>query len=136
MEFCHTDLFLHSAATQRLMEFIRKRRERWATQADVSSVDHFENFEQELHTLVMALECELVREELSQYDISEKDIEVWSSVSSQCSIAGDVSHSNGGTLFVLLAEQGKGLCPLELRSGIIAGYFTPRAARQPLRWRT
>jgi hypothetical protein len=136
MEFCHTDLFLHSAATQRLMEFIRKRRERWATQADVSSVDHFENFEQELHTLVMALECELVREELSQYDISEKDIEVDGQVyhrsvrlpETYLTAAGRVTVER--YLYYPVAEQGKGLCPLELRSGIIAGYFTPRAARQ------
>ena len=29
-----------------------------------------------------------------------------------------------------VGEKGKSICPLELRSGIIAGYFTPRAARQ------
>jgi len=60
MEFCHTDIFLHSAAAQKLAEFIQKRREKWVSQTDLSCVDKFENFEQELHTLVMALECEMV----------------------------------------------------------------------------
>jgi hypothetical protein len=33
-------------------------------------------------------------------------------------------------LYYPVAAKGKSICPLELRSGIIAGYFTPRAARQ------
>ena len=39
-------------------------------------MDNFERFEQELHTLVMALEGELVGEELSRYDLSAEEIEV------------------------------------------------------------
>jgi hypothetical protein len=35
----------------------------------------FERFEQELHTLVMALESELVSEELSRYDVTVKEVE-------------------------------------------------------------
>jgi hypothetical protein len=69
MEFCHTNSSLHSPAAQRLVEFIQKRREKWATQTDLSNEDKFESFEQDLHTLVMVLECELVSEELSRYDI-------------------------------------------------------------------
>jgi hypothetical protein len=38
MEFCHTDIILHSLAAQKLAEFIQKRREQWATQADLSCV--------------------------------------------------------------------------------------------------
>ena len=66
MEFCHTDIFLHSAAATLLVEFIQKRREKWATQIDLANEGRFESFEQDLHTLVMALECELLSEELSK----------------------------------------------------------------------
>jgi hypothetical protein len=136
MEFCHTDLFLHSPAGQRLAEFIQKRREKWATQNDLSSVDNFESFEQDLHTLVMALESELVSEELSRSDITAKEIEVDGKVyrrsvslpETYLTAAGRVSVERH--LYYPVAEKGQGLCPLELRSGIVAGYFTPRAARQ------
>jgi hypothetical protein len=38
MEFCQTDLFLHSPAAQQLSEFIRKRHEKWVTQTDLCGV--------------------------------------------------------------------------------------------------
>jgi hypothetical protein len=76
MEFCHIDIFLHSPAAQRLAEFIQKRREKWHAQTDLVCVDKFENFEQELHTLVMAIECEMVNEELGRYDLTAEEIEV------------------------------------------------------------
>jgi hypothetical protein len=136
MEFCHTDPFLHSAAAQRLAEFIQKRRDKWATQNGLFSVDNFESFEQDIHAMIMALECELVSEELSRYDISEKEIEVDGQVyrrsvslpETYLTAAGRVSVERH--LYYPVAKKGPGLCPLELRSGIVAGYFTPRAARQ------
>jgi hypothetical protein len=42
MEFCHTDIILHSPAAQKLAEFIQKRREQWTAQTDLSWVDKFE----------------------------------------------------------------------------------------------
>jgi hypothetical protein len=39
-------------------------------------MDQFESFEQDVHRLVMALECEMVSEELSRYDMAAKEIEV------------------------------------------------------------
>ena len=42
----------------------------------MTDVPAFELFEQELHTLVMALESELVGEELSRYDVTVQEIEV------------------------------------------------------------
>jgi len=136
MEFCHTDIFLHSPSVQRLVGFIQERREKWATQTDLSSVDQFESFEQDLHTLVMALECELLSEELSRYDMAAKEIEVQGQVYRRgirlpemyLTAAGRVSVERH--LYYPVAEIGQSICPLELRSGIIAGYFTPRAARQ------
>jgi hypothetical protein len=135
MESC-IDIFLHNPAIQRLMEFIQKRHEKWAAQTDISRVDDFESFEQDIHRLVMGVECELVGEELSRCDISAKEIEVDEKVyrrgvrlpESYLTAAGRVSVERH--LYYPVAEKGKSICPLELRSGIIAGYFTPRAARQ------
>ena len=76
MEFCHTKSFLHSPAAQRLATFVQAQREQWAAQGEMMRVPAFERFEQELHTLVMALESELVGEELSRYDVTVQEIEV------------------------------------------------------------
>ena len=136
MESCHTVGILHSAAAQRLAEFVQKRCEQWMTQHELSSVGDFEGFEQELHTLVMALESELVGEELSRHDIVAQEIEVAGKVyrrganssETYLTAAGEVAVKRH--LYKPIAEEGKSICPMELRSGIIAGYFTPRAARQ------
>jgi len=136
MEFCHTDIFLHSAAALRLAEFIQKRREKWAEQTDLSSMGNFESFEQDLHALVMALECEMVSEELGRYDLTAQEIELDGKVyrrsvslpETYLTAAGRVSVERH--LYYPGAEKGAGICPLELRSGIVGGYFTPRAARQ------
>jgi len=136
MEFCHSDVFLHSSSAQRIAEFIQQRRASWAAQTDLAEVGQFENFEQDLHTLIMALECELVSEELARYDIQAPDIEV-AGQAYRCSVslpetyltaAGRVTVQRH--LYHPVDAKGPGICPLELRSGIIAGYFTPRAARQ------
>ncbi|HEX9615869.1 MAG TPA: hypothetical protein VGA03_00540 [Anaerolineales bacterium] len=136
MEFCHTDIFLHSGAAQQLAEFIQKRREKWSEQTGLSSMGNFESFEQDLHALVMAFECEMVSEELGRYDVTVEEIEMGSKVyrrgeslpETYLTAAGRVSVERH--LYYPGAEKGKGICPLELRCGIIGGYFTPRAARQ------
>lgn len=137
MEFCHTDIFLHSAAAERLAELIQNRREKWAgQQTELLSMNDFEGFEQELHKLVMALECELVSEELSRYDVSAEEIIVEKKTyrrercfsETYLTAAGCITVARH--LYVSANPQDKSICPLELRGGIVAGYFTPRAARQ------
>ena len=136
MEFCHTNNTLHSPAAQRLVEFIQKRREEWAMQGDSCSVDRFESFEQDVHMLVMALERELVSEELSRYDMTVEEIEVEGKVYRRGIRSSETYLTAAGRvvverhLYQPVEEKGRAICPLELRSGIIAGYFTPRAARQ------
>lgn len=136
MEFCHTNSTLHSPAAQRLVEFIQKRREQWVMEADSGNVDRFESFEQDLHMLVMALERELVSEELSRYDMTVEEIEVERKVYRRGIRSSETYLTAAGRVVVErhlyhpVAEKGRAICPLELRSGIIAGYFTPRAARQ------
>ena len=74
MELCHSDIFLHSAAAKQLAEFIQQQRKKWSEQQ--TGEHNFESFEQELHKLVMALECGLLREELGRYDESAEEIMV------------------------------------------------------------
>jgi len=136
MESCHTDSFLHSPAVQRLAVFVQAQGEQWAAQDEMTDAPALERFEQELHTLVMALESELVGEELSRYDVTVKEIEVDGKVyrrsvrlpESYLTAAGCVTVERN--LYEPVAAKGKSISPMELRSGIIAGYFTPRAARQ------
>ncbi len=131
MELCHREWNLHSAAAQRIAEYVDRRREQGvAGQAD------FETFEQELHGLIMALECELVGEELSRYDVSATEIEVAGQAyrtgirlpETYLTAAGLVTVQRH--LYYPVEGEGPSICPLELQVGIIGGYFTPRAARQ------
>src|SRR5689334_20200294 len=129
MELCHREWNLHSAAAQRIAEYVDRRREQGvAGQAD------FETFEQELHGLIMALECELVGEELSRYDVSATEIEVAGQAyrtgirlpETYLTAAGLVTVQRH--LYYPVEGEGPSICPLELQVGIIGGYFTPRAA--------
>src|SRR5664279_6085273 len=130
MELSHTEQNLHSAAAQRLSAFIEQRRAGFGKETH-----NFERFEQELHLLVMALEGELVGEELSRYDLSAEEIEVEGKAyrvgmtmpETYVCAAGLVTVNRH--LYQLTHEEGKSICPLELRVGIVGGYFTPRAAR-------
>ena len=136
MGFCHEEAILHSPAIQRISDFMQIRREKWAGQACLSDMNDFENFEQDLHTLVMALECELVSEELSRYDVMSEEIIVDEKVYRRGISSPEMYLTAAGRttverhLYVAATPKDKSICPLELRSGIIAGYFTPRAARQ------
>jgi hypothetical protein len=84
----------------------------------------------------MALECELLSEELARYDVETAQIEVGRVTYRQTLTASETYLSAAGPLQIqrhLYRPAGRGsksLCPLELRAGIIGGYWTPRAARQ------
>jgi hypothetical protein len=131
MELCHTERKIESAASQRIMEFLEQRRKQFGTE-----LHDFEGFERELHALVMALECELVAEELSRYDVSAPEIEVGEKVYEMGILSAETYLAAAGLvtierhLYHHKAETGKSICPLELRVGVIGGYFTPQAARQ------
>ncbi len=136
MEFCHKDMDLHSVAAQRLAEFMDKRRRKWATQADASCVDNFESFEQELHSLMMAIERELVSEELERYDVTAEEIEAGGKTYCRSIRLPETYLTSAGrvtierNLYKSADPKDQSICPMELRSGLIAGYFTPQAARQ------
>ena len=125
-----------TAATQRILEYTRIQREKWIEPACISGLQDFEKFEQDIHTLVMALECELVSEELSRYDMKSEGIVIDGEYYRRGTSSPEMYLTTAGRirverhLYNAEKPQGKSICPLELCSGIIAGYFTPRAARQ------
>jgi hypothetical protein len=131
MEVCHTDSVLQSLALQRLRQFILKHRQQWT-----GGTPDFERFERDLHEMMMALECELISEELVRYDVVAQEIEVGGVLYRPVLTSPEVYLSAAGPVKVTrhlyrpAGRSSKSICPLELRAGIIAGHFTPRAARQ------
>lgn len=95
-----------------------------------------EQFEHELHSRMMAIERELLAEELARYDVTAQQIEVegvtyrptLSSATTYLTTAGEVKIRRN--LYCRPGRGHKSICPLELRAGVIGGYWTPRAARQ------
>jgi hypothetical protein len=130
MELKHSADPLQSPASQRLREFLRARRQVWQ-----QGVPDFEQFERALHEQIMNLERECLAEELAHYDVRADCIEVGGTTYQPVLQAAETYLSAAGPVRVerhLYRPAGrnvKSLCPLELRAGIINGYWTPRAAR-------
>jgi len=88
-----------------------------------------------LHEQIMRLERECVAEELAHYDVTAARIEVGGvgyqpvlqAPETYLSAAGPVRVERH--LYRPAGRNAKSSCPLELRAGIINGYWTPRAAR-------
>jgi hypothetical protein len=131
MEFCHTNPILRSAAVEKMRQFVLGWQAQWET-----STPDFERFEHELHEKMMAIECEILTEELARYDVEVEQIEVGGVMHRQTLTSSETYLSAAGPITVerhLYRPAGRGsrsICPLELRAGIIRGYWTPRAARQ------
>ncbi len=130
MEVCHIPDIFESPIAQRLRQFIGERRKTWET-----GTPEFETFERELHEQMMALERELVAVELARYDVAAEQIEVGGVVHHPVLTASETYLSAAGLVHVerhLYRPAGRNaesICPLELRTGLVAGHWTPRAAR-------
>jgi len=130
MEFCHENSILRSPAIQRLRQFVLE----WQTQWEEGTPD-FEQFEHELHEHTMAIERELLEAELAHYDVTAKQVEVDGKTYRYTLTSSETYLSSAGAITVtrnLYRPSGRGsksICPLELRTGMIGGYWTPRAAR-------
>jgi hypothetical protein len=131
MELCHKNPALQRAALEKLGQFVLEWQTRWE-----KNPPDFERFEHELHERIMALECELLTAELARYDVEAEQLEVGGVTYRQTLTTSETYLSATGPLNVerhLYRPAGRGsksICPLELRAGIIGGYWTPRAARQ------
>jgi len=71
MGFCHENSVLRKCAFQQLGQFVSEWRTQWA-----DGTPDFEHFERELHERVMAIERQLLVEELARYDVTTEQIEV------------------------------------------------------------
>lgn len=131
MTCLHETTDLQSGSLEELGQFVLGWREQWT-----KGTPDFEQFEHELHARVMAVERELLAEELARDDVKAKQIEVegvtyrptLSSTAPYLTTAGEVRIRR--TLYCPPGRGHKSICPLDLRAGIIGGYWTPRAARQ------
>ena len=124
MEVSHTSRFWESPAVQQLGQFVRERQRAWHA---ARSTPSFEQFEQELHPHVMALERDLLAAELARYDVDAPQIEVagvsyhpvWEDTETYLTAAGEVQVARH--LYRPAGHNAKSLCPLELRVGIVDG---------------
>lgn len=130
MEVCHTSDIFRSPAAQALRQFVQKRHSTWGT-----GTPEFETFEKELHGLMMAWERSVLADELAQYDVTAEQIEVGGveyhpvlrSTATYMTAAGSVQVERH--LYRPAGRNGKSICPLELRAGIVVDFWTPWAAR-------
>lgn len=124
-----TDVF-DNPLVEGLRQFIHKQRDQWT-----GGAPDFETFERELHTLLMALECDLVAAELGRYDVDAEAIAVRGVPYRQVLTSNETYQSAAGPvrverrLYRAAGHNARSVCPLELRAGVIAGHWTPRAAR-------
>jgi hypothetical protein len=113
-----------------LHDFLRQR------QAAQEPVADLETFEQQLHALFVAAERETLGVELARFDVDVPAIEVEGQryhrvlrcAQTYCSAAGPVRVER--TLYRTRPGDERALCPVELRAGLIEGYWTPLAAKQ------
>jgi hypothetical protein len=117
-------------AMEQLQDFLRQRREAPAP------VEDLDTFEQELHRLFVAAEREALRHELARFDLDVPRIEVAGERYQRVLRCETTYNSAAGpvrverSLYRPTHSDGRTLCPLELRAGIIEGYWTPLAAKQ------
>jgi len=118
-----------SHAMDHLHDFLRWRREMDEPVAD------FESFEQELHRLFVMAEREALGHELARFDLDVPQVEVEGERYDRVLRCETTYNSAAGPVRVERSlyrspSGGRAICPLELHAGIIAGYWTPLAAKQ------
>jgi hypothetical protein len=117
-------------AMDQLQDFLRQRREALTPVQDLAT------FEQELHWRFVAAEREALSQELARFDLDVPTIEVEGQRYHRVLRCETTYNSAAGPVRVerSLYRQKHGsdhaVCPLELRAGIIEGYWTPLAAKQ------
>jgi|Tabmets5t2r1_1033131.scaffolds.fasta_scaffold15785_2 hypothetical protein len=125
----HNLLSSDSHAMDQLHDFLRRRRER------DEPVEDFESFEQELHRLFVMAEREALGHELARFDLDVLQVEVEGERYDRVLRCETTYNSAAGPLRVERSlyrhpSGGRTICPLELRAGMIEGYWTPLAAKQ------
>ena len=123
--------WMKSPALRQLRTFLQQHRQVWANR-----LPDLEAFERDLHTHVQALERELLADELARYDVDAEAIQVNGVVCQQAMTASEAYLTTAGVvtaerhLYRPPGQNTRHVCPLEWQAGIVAGFFTPAAARQ------
>jgi len=133
MSVSHISAVLQTPSLWQLAQFIRHHQDQWQQSEEPPDL---ERFERELHDHVMAVERDLLADELSRYDVTADAVTVdgvsyrrsLESTQTYLSAAGPIPVTRH--LYRPAGRSTKSLCPLELRAGIVQGLWTPRAARQ------
>jgi len=122
---------LKSPAVRQLAEFMRQHHQAWA-----QSTPDLETFERDLHTHVLALEREILADELARYDLDVEAVRVNGKVCPQVLTVSEDYLTTAGVVKIERhvyrppGHNTRHVCPLEMRAGIVEGFFTPAAARQ------
>ncbi len=117
-----------SEAFKSLKEFV-------GSAAAIGGETSFEEFERELHHRMMALEAEVAARQLQRYDVEAEEIQVFGKTfrrkdsyeKTYYGLSGDLVVSRA--IYVPRSGDGKSIVPLDLRSGMVEGRWTPLAAR-------
>jgi hypothetical protein len=118
-----------TTALDELMAFMRERQKNKVIATD------FEAFEQEARRRFAAAEAEFVAQELARLDVDAPAVEidgvphhrVLQCPQTYMTAAGTFSIPR--TLYSTRQDGERAVCPMELRAGIVEGYFTPLAAK-------
>jgi len=131
MKTYHANHILTSPAWESLIDFL----DRCQGEAAQAQPD-FERFERELHAQMLTLERMLVADRLTQYDVTVSEITVQGVVYQRSGVAPETYLTAVGPVTIerhvyrVADHQTRHVCPLEMRVGIVEGFFTPTAARQ------
>jgi hypothetical protein len=118
-----------SHAMDQLRDFLQQRRE------TCEPIEDFERFEQDLHRLFVAAEREALGHELARFDLDVPQVEIEGERYDRVLRCETTYNSAAGPVRVARSlyrppRGGRTVCPLELRVGMIEGYWTPLAAKQ------
>jgi hypothetical protein len=133
MTVSHIDDVVQTPSLWRLAGFIRQHQQQWQER---ESPPDFERFERELHDHVMAVERDLLADELKRDDVTADEVTgegvsyrpTVESTQTYMSTAGPITVSRH--LYRPAGRGSKSICPLERQRGMVQGLWTPRAARQ------
>ena len=118
------------SAQEKLDAFLEKRRQAKRPVSDL------EVFERELHQLFAAAEAEAMGEELARFDFDAPEIlidgirhlRVLRCWQTYLTASGPVAVER--SLYSTRQDGERAACPMELRAGIVEGFWTPLAAKQ------
>ncbi len=119
-----------TSAWDRLAAFLEERRGASEPVADLQA------FERELHQMFAAAEAEAMGEELEKFDLDAPEVvingiphrRVLRCPQPYLTASGAVSVTR--SLYSTRQDGERAVCPLELRAGVIEGFWTPLAAKQ------